>query len=120
MSKLVCVKFASLSAAAFLLLACGTDKPAIPPVAPVVQPMQEEGLFGDDSAGETTLEDEAEGTSGSATSSESDSASSADKSAETEKSPYKASSDAGAASASDDKAEETKSKSRTKYKSKQP
>lgn len=120
MSKLVCVKFASLSAAAFLLLACGTDKPAIPPVAPVVQPMQEEGLFGDDSAGETTLEGESEDTSESATPSESESASSTDKSGEPEKSPYKASTDAGAASSSDDKAEETKPKSRTKYKNKQP
>ena len=123
MSKLVCVRFAWLGAAALLLSACGTEKPAIPPVAPVVQPMQEEGLLGEDSAGETTLEDDASETSSGATSSESDSAAStgsADKTEEVEKSPYKASGDAGAATSEDKTEDAAKPKSRTKYKSKQP
>ena len=123
MAKLVRVRFTWLSAAALLLLACGTEKPAIPPVAPVVQPLQEEGLLGDDSAGETNLEDESLDTSSGSTSSETDSAASsgsADKTEEVDKSPYKAGSDGGAAG-SDDKTEDTaKTKSRTKYKSKQP
>ncbi|HMJ15765.1 MAG TPA: hypothetical protein VK524_30320 [Polyangiaceae bacterium] len=117
--KPVCVKFAWVGAAALILFACGSDKPAIPPVAPVVQPMQEEGLFGDDSAGDTSLEDSdkpapASGSEGEGSSSSS-SAGTAD---EKEKSPSKAD-DAGAA-ASDEKSDDAaKAKSRTKYK-KQP
>src|SRR5688500_1737879 len=67
MSELVCVTLTSLSAAAFLLIACGTARPASPPVASVVLPTPEEGQRGDGSAGDTKLECESEGTWGSST-----------------------------------------------------
>jgi hypothetical protein len=63
MSKPISFQFVVVSLAALLLPACGSDKAPIPPVAPVVQPMPEEGLLGEEAASDANASEPASDTS---------------------------------------------------------
>lgn len=107
---------------ALSLSACGADKPAIPPVAPVVQPMPQEGLFGEEAASDTSDEESLD------TSSKADESKASDKTKAPEKAESKPASSSGESeSPSADKASEPSSgkaekpkQSHTKYKHKAP